>query len=94
MFTGIFAHGVESVGIGLIIAVLAISAVLLTVGYTFLAVKRAFFGPLNPALANGHHELKDPPLTMILPLLFTVSVSIFLGLYPSIFMNFFHQVIG
>ena len=94
MFTGIFAHGVESVGIGLIIAVLAISAVLLTVGYTFLAVKRAFFGPLNPALANGHHELKDPPLTMILPLLFTVGVSIFLGLYPSILMNFFHQVIG
>ena len=94
MFTGIFEQGVKSMVSGLIIAILAISAILLTVGYTFWAVKRAFFGPLNPELANSNHELKDPPLSMILPLLLTIGVSIFLGLYPKWFMNFFHQVIG
>jgi formate hydrogenlyase subunit 3/multisubunit Na+/H+ antiporter MnhD subunit len=94
MFTGIFAHGIESMASGLIIAVLAISAILLTVGYTFWAIKRVFFGPLNASFANGNHEIKDPPLTMILPLLFVAGVSIFLGIYPKLLMDLLHQVIG
>jgi len=94
MFTGIFEHGVNSMASGLVIAILAVSAILLTVGYTFRAVKLAFFGPLSAELVASDHELKDPPLTMMAPLLLVIGVSIFLGLYPTWFMNFFHQVIG
>ncbi len=94
MFTGIFAHGVQTMGSGLVIAILAISAILLTVGYTFWAVKRVFFGPLNTALTEGNHVIKDPPLTMIIPLLIVASISIFLGIYPKLLMDLLHPVIG
>ncbi len=94
MFTGIFAHGVQTMASGLTIAILAVSAILLTVGYTFWAVKRVFFGPLSASFSNSSHEIKDPPLTMMLPLLFVAGVSIFLGVYPKILMDLLHQVIG
>ncbi len=94
MFTGIFAHGIQSMASGLIVAILAIAAILLTVGYTFWAIKRVFFGPLNERFTSGDHEIKDPPLTMILPLLFVAGVSIFLGIYPKLLMDLLHQVIG
>ena len=94
MFTGIFERGIYTMPFGLIVAILGVSAILLTVGYTFWAVKRAFFGPLNPNLANSNHEIKDPPLTMSIPLLFTATVSIILGVYPKPIMNLLHLVIG
>ncbi len=94
MFTGIFEHGVQSTSANLVIAILAISAILLTVGYTFRAVKMVFFGPLNTALSTGTHVLKDPPLTMILPLLFVAGISIYLGVYPNLLMKLLHTVTG
>lgn len=94
MFTGIFERGIYTMPFGLIVAVLAVSAILLTVGYTFWNVKRAFFGPLNPNLANSQHEIKDPPLTMSIPLLLIATVSTILGVYPKLIMDMFHLVIG
>jgi len=92
MFTGIFIRGVQVPPVALVVAILGVCAIALTVAYTFWGMKRIFFGPLNPKLSN--HEIKDPPLTMSVPLLLTGIVSIFLGLYPKIIMDLFHLVIG
>jgi NADH-quinone oxidoreductase subunit M len=94
MFTGIFEHGVQSNSTGLLVAILAVAAILLTAAYTFSAVKRVFFGPLNSTIAASNHDIKDPPLSMILPLLFVAGLSIYLGLYPKPLMNLLHTVTG
>jgi NADH-quinone oxidoreductase subunit M len=92
MFTGIFKTGVQTMPVGLIVAVLAAAAIILTVAYTFRSVKIIFFGPLNPELA--HSKIKDPPLSMSIPLLIIAGVSITLGIYPELVMHLFHNVIG
>jgi formate hydrogenlyase subunit 3/multisubunit Na+/H+ antiporter MnhD subunit len=92
MFTGIFKTGVQTMPTGLIVAILAASAIILTVAYTFRSVKIIFFGPLNPALAND--KIKDPPLSMSIPLLCIAATSITLGVYPKLALNLFHLVVG
>lgn len=91
MFTGIFIFGTQNSSIALLIAIMGVSAIALTITYTFWSVKRIFFGPLNPNLAND--KVKDPPLTMSIPLLFLVVISIIMGLYPKPFMDLLHSVI-
>ena len=92
MFTGIFKSGIEMMPTGLIVAILGASAIILTVAYTFRSVKIIFFGPLNPDLDND--KIKDPPLSMRIPLLMVAAVSITLGIYPSLVLDLFHTVIG
>ena len=92
MFTGIFERGLLSTPLTLAVAIMAVLAILLTVGYSFAAARRIFFGPLNPALDELH--IKDPPWTMAGPLLVVSAVSIFLGLYPRVVMDLFHRVLG
>ncbi len=92
MFTGIFMFGAHGPSIALIVAILGVSAVGLTIAYTFWSAKRIFFGPLKPNLSND--EIRDPPLTMCVPLLLLAVVSIILGLYPKPIMDLFHFVIG
>jgi NADH:ubiquinone oxidoreductase subunit 4 (subunit M) len=53
---------------------------------------RIFFGPLKPELSND--KIKDPPLTMSLPLLGLAVVAFTLGLYPKPFLTLLHSVIG
>lgn len=91
MFTGIFERGLSN-PVELVVAICGVLAIVLTVGYTFFGVKRVFFGPLNPNLA--HDKIKDPPLSMSLPLLLVAAVSIILGVYPKPFLALFHSVIG
>jgi len=91
MFTGIFIFGTQGPSIALLIAIIGVSAIILTITYTFWSVKRIFFGPLKPNLAKG--EIKDPPLTMSIPLLLLAVVSIILGLYPKPLMDLLHSVI-
>jgi NADH-quinone oxidoreductase subunit M len=91
MFTGIFEKGLLNPSV-MIIAIIGVLAILLTVGYTFSAVKNVFFGPLKPHLASD--KIKDPPLTMSLPLLCVAAVSIVLGMYPKIILDLFHLVLG
>jgi formate hydrogenlyase subunit 3/multisubunit Na+/H+ antiporter MnhD subunit len=93
LFTGIFAFGVANMPLGLAIAILGITAVLLTIVYTFAAAKKIFFGPIDPELANNP-KIRDPPLTMSVPLLILATISIFLGLYPRFILELFHSVIG
>jgi formate hydrogenlyase subunit 3/multisubunit Na+/H+ antiporter MnhD subunit len=91
MFTGIFQKGVQD-PTAMVAAILGVSAIALTVSYTFWGMKRIFFGPLAGNLAT--EKIKDPPLTMTVPLLFVAGVSITLGLYPKLIMNLLHLVIG
>lgn len=91
MFTGIFERGVLSSPFGVTVAVLGVLAILLTVGYTFNAMRKVFFGPLSPEMAA--RPLKDPPLLMSLPLLAVAACSILLGLYPRLVMDLFHKVL-
>lgn len=93
LFTGIFTFGVHAIPVGLVIAILGISAVMLTIVYTFTAAKRIFFGPLKPELANDT-MIRDPPLTMSIPLLILAVISIILGVYPKPLLDLFHSVIG
>ncbi len=91
LFTGIFSSNPPSVGLS--IAILGILSTILTGVYTFWGAYRIFFGPLNPELANND-KIKDPSLTMTIPLLFLAIVSFFLAVYPKLFINLFHSVIG
>ncbi|MCK4475623.1 MAG: hypothetical protein KAU16_02755 [Methanophagales archaeon] len=93
LFTGIFKFGVHANPVGLIIAILGISAVILTIVYTFTAAKRIFFGPLKPELANNS-KIRDPPLSMSLPLLILAVISIVMGVYPKPLLDLLHSVIG
>ncbi|MBE0517093.1 MAG: NADH-quinone oxidoreductase subunit M [Methanophagales archaeon] len=93
MFTGIFMYGAYGPSIVLVVAIMGIFAIILTFSYTFWSLKRIFFGPLNPKLANND-KIKDPPLTMSVPLLLIAVVSFLIGVYPKIIMDLFHSVIG
>ena len=75
----------------LIVAIIGVVAILLTVSYTFSAVKTVFFGPLKPHLAD--EKIKDPPLTMTVPLLLVAAVSILLGMVPRLVMDFLNLVL-
>ena len=91
LFTGIYGSNPTSTG--LVIGILGILSTILTGVYTFWAAKRIFFGPMNPELANNS-KIRDPPLTMSVPLLILAVISFIIGLYPQPFMEFFHSVIG
>lgn len=91
LFTGVFAAYPTSVGLS--IAILGILSTILTAVYTFWAAKRIFFGPLKPELANKP-EIRDPPLTMSVPLLILAVISFIIGLYPKPLLELFHSVIG
>lgn len=92
MFTGIFEQGVMSAPFGIVVGICGIMAILLTVGYAFASLRKIFFGPLSPAFEGK--DLKDPPLSMSVPLYIVAGVSIFLGLYPKVLMDLLHSVIG
>ena len=79
-FSGAFQK-VQSDPFGLLLFVAAILSTLITLIYTFLAGVRIFFGPLKSD--NGGHVIKDPPLTMTVPLIVLVLTAFALGLFPG-----------
>ena len=92
MFTGIFTFAADGSLIALIIGIMGIFAIILTFSYTFWSLKRIFFGPLNPKLA--HDKIKDPSLTMSVPIILIAVVSFLIGIYPKPMMALLHSVIG
>ena len=92
MFTGIFERGALTGAFGLTIAIMGLTAILLTVAYTFGAARTIFFGPLTPELQTM--ELQDPPWTMTVPLFVVAAVSIWLGIFPRPMMNLLDSVVG
>ena len=91
LFTGAF-HSVQAHPVGLILVIVGILSTLLTLVYTFLTGIRIFFGPLKTELAE--RNIKDPPLTMSLPLLALALVALVLGLYPQPILTLLHSVIS
>jgi NADH-quinone oxidoreductase subunit M len=91
LFTGVFAAYPTYVCMS--IAILGILSTILTAVYTFWAAKRIFFGPLKPELANDT-KIRDPPLTMSVPLLILAVISFIIALYPKPLLELFHSVIG
>ena len=92
MFTGVFERGLLDTPVAIAIGLGGVTAVLLTVAYSFGAARQIFFGPLSPALRQ--RELADPDWTMTGPLLLVAALSIVLGLYPGIVMDPFHTILG
>ncbi len=92
LFTGVFERGLLDSPLSIAIGVGGVSAITLTVAYSFGAARRIFFGPLSPALER--RQISDPSLTMTLPLLVVAATSIVLGLYPRPLMELLHSVIG
>ena len=92
MFTGVFERGVLTGPFGIAIAIGGVTAILLTVAYSFGAARRIFFGPLSPGLAT--RDLSDPRWTMTAPLLVVAAASVVLGIYPRLIMELLHTVIG
>ena len=84
MFAGIFTQGAQGSSSYLLVAILGIAATMLTVAYVFWPIKKIFFGQLG----SGLESAKDPPLTMTLPLLAVVVVSIMIGIYPDLVTKF------
>ncbi len=79
MFAGIFAKGTAGSAY-FAVALLGLIATVFTVGYTFWPIKRIFFGELAPGL----EAVKEAPLTMTVPLLSVMVVSIAIGIYPDL----------
>jgi len=84
MFAGIFTRGATGSEAYLAVALLGLIATLLTVGYTLWPVRRIFFGKLPSSL----EAVREAPLTMTLPLLAIVVVSILIGIYPDFVSKF------
>ena len=80
MFAGIFRQGAAGSPTYMAVAILGLIATLLTVAYTFWPIRRVFFGALPASL----RDVKEAPLTMTLPLLALVAISILIGIYPDL----------
>ena len=91
LFSGAF-QGVQSHPMGVMLVIVAILSTILTLVYTFLMGTRIFFGPLKAELTD--RVLKDPPLTMTLPLLALALIAFVLGLYPQPVLVLLHSVIS
>ncbi|MFH1976809.1 MAG: complex I subunit 5 family protein [Pseudomonadota bacterium] len=87
-FTGAF-QALKAHPAGVMLVIVAILSTLLTLVYTFLTGFKIFFGPLK--MDSDH--IKDPPLTMSLPLLFLAILAIVLGIYPKPVLRLFSFVI-
>jgi len=87
-FTGAF-QALGSHPAGIMLVIVAILSTLLTLVYTFLTGFKIFFGPLK----MDFDHIKDPPLTMSLPILFLAILAIVLGIYPEPVLHLFGLVI-
>ena len=90
MFVGIFQQGVAPLSFNVAIAILGLVATIFTVAYTFWPVKKIFFGQLPAAMS----KVKEAPLTMTVPLMVLVTITIILGIYPQFVMKFLSSYIA
>lgn len=87
MFMGIFQNGTIGMA-NLVVAIVGLFATFFTLIYTFWPVMRIFFGPLPPSLEN----VKEAPLTMLVPLLTLATISFIIGVYPELVTKFLVSV--
>ena len=75
------------------ILVILIASTVLNAGYFVPVVYRGFFGT-TPSGAREHDGIHEAPLTMLIPLLLAVAVSVLIGIYPNFMMQFVNMVTG
>ncbi len=73
-----------------IVIVLLIST-LLNTAYFAPVVYSAFFG--KSSAEDQRHQFKEAPLAMVIPLGLTAVISLLLGLYPGMFMQFVRSIV-
>ncbi len=81
---------VQSNPAGIMLVITAILSTLLTLVYTFRTGFKIFFGPLK----TDSEHIKDPPLTMSLPILFLAVLAIVLGIYPDPILQLLENIIA
>ncbi len=77
-FTGAF-QVFKSNTAGILFVVITLLSTLLTLIYTFSTGFKIFFGPLK----TKSNKIKDPPLSMSLPLFGLALLALLLGIYPK-----------
>ncbi len=75
--------------IGILLVLL--TSTLLNVGYFAPITYNAFFGK-RPA-GEKYEGIKEAPLAMLIPLVMTSVISLLMGIYPDIFLNFVKAVL-
>jgi NADH-quinone oxidoreductase subunit M len=84
LFVGIFTQGTFGTAANMVVAFAAIIGTVLTVAYTFWPLRKIFFGPLPAQLL----EVKEAPLTMLVPLFVLAAIMLLVGIYPESIMKF------
>lgn len=80
IFSGMFTAAVNGGSVArLVMAAGSIIATILTAGYGLLTIQKIFFGPRPEHLEN----VREAPLTVTLPFLMLIAMTILLGLFPS-----------
>jgi len=90
LLVGAFERAFISSQLELAVAIIAVIATMLTIGYELWTIWRVFFGSLPKHL----QDVKELPLTMTLPLLILSSTSIMLGIWPIIIVNPMERAVG
>jgi len=80
----------ESHYIGILLVLLA--STLLNVAYFAPVTYRAFFGKRPDG--EVYEGIKEAPLTMVVPIMIAVIISVVIGIYPDFMMNFVEAVTG
>lgn len=74
------------------ILLILIASTVLNVGYFAPVTYKAFFGKRPEGEAET--GIKEAPLSMLIPLLMAVTVSVIIGIYPNFMMQFVRMVTG
>ncbi|MDW7774264.1 MAG: monovalent cation/H+ antiporter subunit D family protein [Desulfobulbaceae bacterium] len=73
------------------ILLILIASTILNVGYFAPVTYRAFFGKRPEGAAVG---IKEAPLSMLIPILIAVTISVIIGIFPNFMMQFVKAVTG
>ena len=73
------------------ILLILIASTVLNVGYFAPVTYKAFFGKAPAGAAVG---IKEAPLSMLVPILIAVTISVIIGIYPNFMMQFVQAVTG
>ena len=69
-----------------------LTSTILNASYFTPIIFKAFFEAPAPGVDHSHYT--EAPLTMVVPLFFTALVSVFLGIYPHLFIQFIETIKG
>ena len=83
IFSGVFGNQLAPAG-QVWAAVIGIVMTVLTIGYGMWTVRRVFYGPLPEHLK----QVKEAPLTMLLPVVVFAVLVIVLGIWPTLITNY------